>query len=186
MPLSPHAFLETARTRLRPFQPSDVEVAFGWFRDPEVMRFIPHGADMTLEASAARIGRYLEHEAKHGFSKWIICDAETGVSMGDSGFFHLPDLRRVELGYRLARPWWGRGLATEVASKWVEVARAWYGFESVYAFAHPENGASLAVMKKIGFQYSHREELYGMDAPLYVRELDLRSAGLADGCCARQ
>jgi RimJ/RimL family protein N-acetyltransferase len=66
-----------------------------------------------------------------------------------------------------------------VASKWVEVARAWYGFEKVYAFAHPDNGASLAVMKKIGFHYSHRETLYGMDAPLYM--LDLRSVAPADG-----
>jgi len=87
------------------------------------------------------------------------------------GIFYLPDLRRVELGYRLARPWWGRGLATEVASRWIEVAHAWYGFDQVYAFAHPENAPSLHVMKKMGFRYSHREELYGMDAPLYVREL---------------
>jgi RimJ/RimL family protein N-acetyltransferase len=167
----PHPFLETARTRLRPFQPSDAKAAFGWFGDPEVMRFIPHGADTTLEASTARIARYLEHEAKYGFSKWIILDGETGVPMGDSGFFHLPDLRRVELGYRLATPWWGRGLATEVASKWVEVAHEWYGLDTVYAFAHPENGPSLQVMKKIGFHYSHREELYGIDVPLYVLEL---------------
>lgn len=161
------AFLETARTRLRPFQISDAEAAFGWFSDPEVMRFIPHGPDATLEASSSRIARYLEHEIKHGFSKWIILDRETGVPIGDSGFFHLPDLKRVELGYRLAKTWWGRGLATEVAAKWVEVARSWYGFERVYAFANPENAPSIQVMKKAGFQYSHREELYGIDAPLY-------------------
>ena len=164
---SPLPFLETARTRLRRFQPSDAEAAFGWFSDPEVMRFIPHGPDATLTASSRRIARYLEHEAKYGFSKWIILDRETGLPIGDSGFFHLPDLKRVELGYRLAKPWWGRGLATEVASKWVEVARPWYGFERVYAFANLENAPSIQVMKKAGFHYSHREELYGMDAPLF-------------------
>lgn len=166
-----HTLLETTRTRLRCFQPSDVEAAFGWFSDPEVMRFIPHGPDTTLEASATRIAKYLAHEARHGFSKWIILDRETGVPIGDSGFFHLPDLKRVELGYRLAKPWWDRGLATEVASKWMEVAPLWYGFDCVYAFAHPENTPSLRVMKKIGFTYSHCEQLYGIDAPLYLLEL---------------
>ncbi len=135
------------------------------------MRFIPHGADTTPAGSAERIARYLDHESKYGFSKWIILDRETGVPIGDSGFFHLPDLKRVELGYRLAKPWWGCGLATEVASKWMEVAREWYGFDNVYAFANPDNAPSLRVMTKIGFHYSHREELYGMDAPLYVLQL---------------
>jgi RimJ/RimL family protein N-acetyltransferase len=166
-----HEILETARTFLRPFTLSDAEAAFGWFHDPDVMRFIPHGPDATLEASAARISRYLDHEKKFGFSKWIILDRATGLPIGDSGFFYLPDLKRVELGYRLAKSWWKRGLATEVASKWIEMARPWYGFERVFAFAHPENPASLHVMEKVGFRYSHNEELYGTTSPLYTMEL---------------
>jgi ribosomal-protein-alanine N-acetyltransferase len=168
---SPHSLLETARMTLRPFQPADVEAAFSWFSDPEVMRFIPNGADGTLEHSAARITRYLEHETRYGFSKWIILDKESGHAIGDSGFFHLPNSDRVELGYRLSRSWWNRGAATEVASKWVEVARSWYGFEKVYCFALPENAASIRVMEKVGFCYSHQERLYGFDAPLYSMDL---------------
>jgi RimJ/RimL family protein N-acetyltransferase len=162
--------LETPRTRLRPFNPSDAEAAFGWFNNPEVMRFIPHGPDATLEASSGRISRYLDHEKKFGFSKWIILDRATGLPIGDSGYFYLPDMKRVELGYRLAKAWWGRGLATEVARKWIEVAHAWYGFERVFAFAHPENSASLNVMEKVGFHYSHHEALYGTNSPLYTME----------------
>jgi RimJ/RimL family protein N-acetyltransferase len=166
-----HSSLGTARTTLRPFLPSDVEEAFGWFSDPEVMRFIPNGADRTLEQAAARIARYLDHEARYGFSKWIILDGESEAAIGDAGFFHLPNSDRVELGYRLGRAWWNRGLATEVAAKWVEVARAWYGFEKIYCFALPENVASIRVMQKIGFRYSHQERLYGADAPLYSLDL---------------
>jgi ribosomal-protein-alanine N-acetyltransferase len=166
--------LETPRTFLRPFCLSDAEAAFDWFHDPEVMRFIPHGPDATLEASSARISRYLDHEAKFGFSKWIIFDRATGLPIGDSGFFYLPDLKRVELGYRLAKPWWGRGLATEVAFKWIEAAHPWYGFERVFAFAHPQNPASLHVMEKVGFRFSHQEELYGTNSPLYTIELIAR------------
>ena len=171
MPPSPQLRLSTARTTLRPFLASDVSEAFRWFSDPDVMRFIPGGADKTLEQSAARIARYTDHEARHGFSKWIILDRESGAAIGDAGFFRLPDSDRVELGYRLSLPSWNCGIATEVAARWVEVAHSWYGFETVYCFALPENASSIRVMEKVGFRYSHRERLYGIDAPLYALDL---------------
>jgi ribosomal-protein-alanine N-acetyltransferase len=166
--------IETDRTILRPFEEADAEAAFGWFSDVEVMRYIPHGADTTPEESRARIARYRAHEAQHGFSKWIILDKATGAPIGDSGFYTLSGESlngkpRAELGYRLARDGWGRGLATEVATRWLEVAQAWYGFTKVFAFAHPDHRASLHVIQKLGFTYSHRETFYGLEAPLYVR-----------------
>lgn len=163
--------LETPRTLLRPFVLSDAEAAHAWFRDPEVMRYIPMGADATVEDSRARIRRYLDHEAKHGFSKWIILDKASGEAIGDSGFYTLSgEGVWPELGYRLARGWWGRGLATEVAARWLEVAAPWYHFTRVYAFAHPDHIASHHVLEKLGFTTSHRETFYGMEAPLYVRD----------------
>ena len=160
--------LETARTILRPFQENDRDAAFNWFSDQEVMKHIPLGADQTPDQTAARIGRYMDHQNRHGFSKWIILDRVSGVPMGDAGLFHLPDGARVELGYRFARPWWGRGLATEVGARWLEAARDWFGMETVYAFAHAENKASLHVIEKLGFTFSRTETFYGMEAPLYA------------------
>src|SRR5262245_41831576 len=97
----------------------------------------------------------------------VIHEADSGMPIGDSGFFYLPDGVRVELGYRLKRSHWGRGLATEVAAKWLSVAMDWFGFTEVYAFAHAKNVVSLHIMKKLSFRYSTIERLYGMDAPLY-------------------
>jgi RimJ/RimL family protein N-acetyltransferase len=168
--------LETARTWLRPFEESDADIAHAWFSDAEVMRFIPSGADATLTDSQGRIGRYRAHEALDGFSKWLVLDKETDRPIGDSGFHTLPggnsnDPPRSELGYRLARAWWGRGLATEIARRWLDVAGCWYGFSQVFAFAHPDHTASLRVIRKLGFTYLHRETFYGMEAPLWVRDV---------------
>jgi RimJ/RimL family protein N-acetyltransferase/quercetin dioxygenase-like cupin family protein len=159
--------LSTARTHLRPFELTDADAAFAWFSDPEVMRYIPSEPDATVRQTEERIGRYIEHGRKHGFSKWIILDEKTGAPMGDAGFYTIPDSDRVELGYRLARKEWGKGLATEIAARWLEVAPEWYGFREVFAFAHPENASSLHVMEKLGFRYSHMEKIYGMEAPLH-------------------
>lgn len=143
--------------------------------DAEVMRFIPLGPDHTLDQTFARISRYIEHQKAHGFSKWLILDRESNKPIGDSGFYFLPDGKRVELGYRLSRSHWGRGLATEVASKWIEVAGDFLTEETLFAFAHPENTVSLRVMTKVGFRYFQNETFYGLDAPLYSLEINKKS-----------
>lgn len=165
--------LTTARTILRPFELSDAPAAFSWFSDPEVMRYIPSPPDATPAHTAERIARYLEHEKNHGFSKWIILDAESGTPIGDSGFYTLDETGQPELGYRLTRSAWGRGLATEVATAWLNVAASWYGFREVFAYAHPDNAASLHVIEKLGFVYSHSGVFHDMPAPLYRLALPL-------------
>jgi len=60
----------------------------------------------------------------------------------------------VEIGWRLARPWWGQGLATEGAR-----AALAYGFErlglpEIVSFTVPGNVRSRRVMEKLGFRYS--------------------------------
>jgi len=153
---------------MRPFDVSDASAAFSWFSDPEVMRYNPSGPDLKIEDTTARIRRYIEHQRRHGFSKWVIMDRDTQCMIGDSGFFFLPDNQRVELGYRLSRSHWGQGLATEVARRWIEVAGDYFSQSPIYAFAHSENSASLRVINKLGFRFLRHEVIYGLEAPLFA------------------
>lgn len=164
--------LHTLRMTLRPFRVSDAEAACAWFTDREVMHFNPSGPDRDGGVVAARVQRYMDHQARHGFSKWLILERTTGQPLGDAGLFMMPDGQRVELGYRFARSYWGQGLATEVAGGWLEVAAPWYGLTHLYAFTHPENRPSQRVLEKLGFRYVHHEGLYGMEAPVYVRKIE--------------
>jgi len=72
--------IETSRLILRPFEPSDVEAAFGWFGDPVVMRFAPMGHDKRIEETKAKLRFFMEHQKTHGFSKWLILDRDSGTS----------------------------------------------------------------------------------------------------------
>lgn len=131
------------------------------------MQYIPFGADLDLSSTRARIQRYMDHQERHGFSKWIVFDQESGAAIGDAGFFLMPDQKRVELGYRLDRRSWGRGFATEIAQGWLAVAGPWFGFNEVFAFANPENAASLRVIRKLGFSFYRNEQLYGTEMPVW-------------------
>jgi RimJ/RimL family protein N-acetyltransferase len=64
----------------------------------------------------------------------------------------------VELGYWIARPFWGRGLATEASKALIDIARA-LGLKQLEASHFIDNPASARVLDKLGFEST------GMIAP---------------------
>ncbi len=156
--------IETPRTILRPFSEDDAEAAFRWLGDPAVMRFIPSGLDASVEDTRKRIATYREHQTAHGFSRWVIQERASGLLIGDSGLLELEAVGGIDLGFRLAVSHWGRGFATEVAQAWVHAAVHDLGLPRLFAFAHPENVASLRVLDKVGFRRTGAGRVLGMDA----------------------
>ena len=57
----------------------------------------------------------------------------------------------VELGYWIARPFWGRGLATEASAALVDIARA-LRLPRLQASHFLDNPASGRVLEKLGFE----------------------------------
>jgi ribosomal-protein-alanine N-acetyltransferase len=58
--------------------------------------------------------------------------------------------RRGEIGYVLARQWWGRGYATEATRRLLVFGFDQLGLHKISATCDPENRASVAVMTKNG------------------------------------
>ena len=74
--------------------------------------------------------------------------------MREYGFqtpLHIPG--NIELGWRLKRSHWGRGITTEAARAIMDVVRYNPGVSVFSAIADVDNVASIAVMKKLGMQY---------------------------------
>src|SRR5260370_32225031 len=143
--------METRRLILRPFESEDAEAAFVWLGDPIVMRFTPPGPDTSIEQTKARLANYQKHQTEHGFSKWIVLDRHLGRPIGDSGLLVLLEYGWIDLGFRLAQPYWGQGLATEAARAWIRAAFEDFHIDRLPAIVHPENFASIRVLEKLGF-----------------------------------
>lgn len=159
--------LTTTRTVLRPFARADAEDAHRIFSDAEVMRYAAGEPDVDLQATVARLDRYATIQAEHGFSKWAVRERESGVYLGDAGLTVLAETREIELGYRLGRAHWGRGLATELARAWLDHALHVLALPRVIAFADPRNLASIRVLEKIGMSYARRDRLAGLDCVVF-------------------
>ena len=164
--------LLTERLRLRPYRPDDVAAMFTVFGDPEVMRYSMSGADPTIDATAARVQKLIDHQEKFGFSLWVVEDRASGERLGDCGLKQLEDGPEIEVGYRFGRSHWGKGYATESAAASVR-----YGFETlklprITAVVEPANVASHHVIEKIGLKYLRLAHYYGREMSYFAADRD--------------
>lgn len=150
--------LRTARILLRPWTDDDLEPFARLNADPEVMRHFP--APLDRAASDALAGRIREGFARRGFGLWAVELPGEAPFLGFVGLsapsFPLPVPRPpspcIEVGWRLARAWWGRGLAPEAAAAALEFGFERAGLAEIVSFTAEINAPSRRVMEKIGMR----------------------------------
>ncbi|NKZ05228.1 GNAT family N-acetyltransferase [Actinomadura latina] len=144
--------LRTGRLLLRRWKDADREPFAALNADPEVMEHFP--APLTRAESDAMIERLEARFAESGFGFWALEVAGTGEFIGFTGLsvprFHAHFTPAVEIGWRLARPAWGRGYATEAALRALRYAFEDRALAEVVSFTSALNLRSQAVMERIG------------------------------------
>lgn len=154
--------LETDRLALRPFAPQDLDLVLSLDSDPEVMRHLNGGRPATREETERetmpvllRRFRCLDTERGEGRGHWAAEDRASGAFLGWFEFRPVsPDSSaEVELGYRLHRRAWGRGLATEGARALVRLGFTELGVRRVTATTMTVNSRSRRVMEKSGLVF---------------------------------
>ena len=148
------AIIETERLTLRRWQDNDIEPFIAMNSDPEVMRYFTG----TLSAEQTRnFYEVIQKEfAEYGYGLYA---AEEKISRDFMGFigFHWARMDMdfcpcVEIGWRLAHRYWGKGYATEGAAACLQHGFEQLGLDKVYSFTAVGNIASQRVMQKIGLQ----------------------------------
>lgn len=162
-------YLETDRLTLRRFTEADEDDLVELDGDPEVMRFINGGTPTPREEVRDRIlPRLFDLYARSpDFGYFAAQERTTGRFVG---WFHFrlpasdPDGGDVELGYRLRRPAWGRGYATEGSRALIRKGFTELGVERVIAETMAVNAASRRVMEKAGLTFARAFHRDGLDA----------------------
>ncbi len=167
--------IHTERLVLRVPRTRELASLMQWFGDPEAMRYIGDGKPRTPAMGAHFIALMQEMHESMGLGAFVVTlGAEEasrrglpeGHAIGDGGL--VPILHSgqggfrsapVELGYRFATPYHGFGYATEVARALVEHARS-LRLEELVAVTHPENAASMNVLRKVGFGHQGKTTRY--------------------------
>ena len=145
--------IETPRLRLRPWRDSDRSAFAALHAHRQVMR--DAGGPIDRSQSDAKLDRYVAAFERYGFTRWAIegRDSEflgyTGIMPSRPGH---PLGEHVDIGWRLVRPAWGEGYATEAATAALQDAFARCGLAEVIACTTADNGRSQAVMARLGLR----------------------------------
>ena len=142
----------TERLVLRQWRDSDVEPFARLCADPEVMEFFP--APIAYDVTAAMVERCRAFIDDHGWGLWAVEVPGVADFIGFIGLA-IPrfDESLVEIGWRIDKPYWGYGYATEGAR-----AVLAYGFETlelpeIVSFTAVPNVRSSRVMERIGMHH---------------------------------
>ena len=148
--------LTTPRLVLRPFVPTDIdelaalhaEESFWWY---------PLRRAMSKDETGQFLQRVRARYDSDGFGIEAAIDRESGIMIGWAGLavpHFLPSiLPAVEVGWRLAGPWHGRGLATEAGAAAVAFGFTTGGLDRIVSIYEPENVDSGRVMERLGFTH---------------------------------
>jgi RimJ/RimL family protein N-acetyltransferase len=151
--------LTTPRLLLRSFRRDDLPHYATLNADPEVMRYL--GGALTRAASDQLAAWAQERHAREGTGLLAIERRVDGAFVGMCGLHVLHDWypNDIEIGWRMARAYWGQGYATEAASAWLEHGFATLGLPRVISVTDPPNTRSLAVMHRLGMVLDHYADL---------------------------
>jgi RimJ/RimL family protein N-acetyltransferase len=128
--------------------------------DPEVMAYFPSTLSRAQStAMAERIETCFEH---HGCGLWALELPGEESFVGFAGLSPVdipaPFAPAVEVGWRLARPFWGRGLATEAAAAAITFGFAHLNLEEIVSFTAAPNHRSRGVMERLGMRRDASED----------------------------
>jgi [ribosomal protein S5]-alanine N-acetyltransferase len=161
---------ETERTFLRHFHAADLDDMAGLFADPEVMRF-GKGPQSREWTGLWLRGCLEDYFRKWGFGLWAVVLRTDRRAIGYCGLTLFGDVdgrEEIELGYRLARGHWGRGLATEAAGAARDYAFGHLDLRRLIALTDPENVRSARVAVKTGLRHEKDTLFRGKQVHVYA------------------
>ncbi len=166
--------LTTERLVLRPLVMDDLDDLAALHAEESFWRY-PSGRGWTRSETKSFLERTIQHYRDPGVGVSAVIVADTGDLAGWAGLSiptFLPEiLPAVEVGWRLGERHRGHGFATEAGRAWVR-----YGFEelrlqSIVSIYQPENPASGAVMRRLGFTLQHETTHPANQVRLHVMSL---------------
>ena len=182
--------IKTTRLVLRPWKEADLEAFAKLNADAKVMEHFP--ATLTKEESDALAAKIRAKFDQKGWGLFAVSIPGAADFIGFIGLaepsFEAHFTPAVEIGWRLAPQYWGKGYATEGALAVLKYGFEVLGLKEIVSFTAVQNKRSRAVMERIGM---HRDQKDDFDHPKLpdghrIKKHVLYRIGVADYFCNNQ
>ena len=155
--------LRTERLVLRRWREGDREPFARMNADPQVMRFFP--APLSRVESDAFVDRIERQFDERGYGLWALEIPGAATFIGYVGLELHPYFAVPEIGWRLDRPYWGKGYATEAARAAVADGFDRIGLDEIISFTTPLNIPSIRVMERLGMTHDPADDFDHPNVP---------------------
>ncbi len=147
--------IKTDRLGLRKWETKDLVPFAEMNSDPNVMEFLLN--PLTKEESDAFASRIITHFHTHGFGLYAVDELSSGEFIGFIGL-SIPTFQSdftpcIEIGWRIAHKYWGKGYAPEGAIACIKYAFETLKIPEIVSFTSIINRRSIRVMEKLGLHY---------------------------------
>jgi RimJ/RimL family protein N-acetyltransferase len=154
--------LETERLSLREVEEADWRFLLELLNSPKFLENIgDRGVRDEAQARAYIREKVIAGYRELGFGMWLAVQKSDGTPVGLAGLVKREGLDEPDVGYAFAPRAWGQGYAQEAAAAVLAHARGALGIPRLAAITSPENFASMAVLRKVGFTFQRMIRLPG-------------------------
>lgn len=148
-------FAESDRLILREILPTDEDGMFELDRDPEVHKYLGNNPLTSRTQVIENINAIRQQYIDYGIGRWAIIYKPTNEFIGWSGLKWMTYVTNghanyYDVGYRLIKRYWGKGIAQESAEMSLDYAFNKLKTNKVHGMAHVDNIASNKILKNIG------------------------------------
>jgi ribosomal-protein-alanine N-acetyltransferase len=149
--------IETERFVLRNLETTDAQGMFELDSDPDVLIYLGNNPLSSIEQSKKIIESVHKQYKKNGIGRWAIIDKNTNEFIGWTGLKYEENVREdfnyYDLGYRLKKKFWEKGIATETSLISLNYGFSELKLKKISATAHVKNIPSNKVLQKVGFTF---------------------------------
>lgn len=151
-------FIHTERLVLRQMDSRDAADIYAFYSDPLVTKHLDWFGPPSIEDSRMLIDSWNQAFEDRKLIPWGISFSNNTQIMGTimlmptRGTFEEAPRFPLTIGYDLKPEFWNKGIMSEALKAVLDFSRKHIGPRRIQAEVHPENVASLKVLKKLGFQ----------------------------------
>ena len=148
--------LETERLNIKPLKASDAVAAFPKLQDDDLYRWISMSKPKSVDSLAAdwyRIESRISPDRKEIWLAWFVTSKSDHSPVGSIDVSIDEDGVAVNFGYYFFVNEWGKGYGTEATSAVIQHLQK-HQIKKFIATVTDGNKASVAVLKKLGFEFN--------------------------------
>ncbi|HLZ77803.1 MAG TPA: GNAT family N-acetyltransferase [Sphingomonas sp.] len=162
---------ETERLSIRRIGLKDAGFMLAMLTDRGFLAHIGDRGVRTLEDAEDYIrDRVLSSYEEHGFGMYCVALKDGGEPIGTVGFVRREGLSAPDIGFAFLEPHTGRGYGQEAARALIDWGRETLNIGPLLAITAPQNVASAALLRTLGFRETGRVVLpaHGGESRLFV------------------